>query len=335
MKSVRVRGLAVAALAVLALPVLAACANGGGNDSKGIRIAFLTYVASDYSGAEKRGIESVVKPAGGSVTMFAANFDPQQQLSQCQDAITSNRFDAIVLAPVSSTTGVPCVKAAEAAGIPVGTLETAVGEDGFTLKPQVKGVVAVAASTRKSILDSAVGLVSRACGDTDPCKVIAEVASPADPYTNLVADGVEKELGPQVQIVQRFSSGYDPGEVARQLPDILSAHPDATVFMSAADSSALAALPAIKDAGRADTLKILGSGGSSEGAAAVADGTIFATSGNWPQQYGAFLATALTQAVHGEKVTHSELDNFTADKPQFITKDTVSEYKPEWGTAAK
>ncbi|HWH26673.1 MAG TPA: sugar ABC transporter substrate-binding protein [Pseudolysinimonas sp.] len=336
MKSVRVRRLAVAALAIFALPVLAACATGGGSDnSKGIRIAFLTFVASDYSSAEKRGIESVVKPAGGSVTLFSANFDPQQQLSQCQDAITSKRFDAIVLSPVSSTTGVPCVKAAEAADIPVGTIETAVGKEPFQLKPQVKGVVAVVATTRKTILESTDKLVSLACGDANPCKVIAEIASAADPYTNFVADGVAKDLGPRVQIVQRFSTGYDPGEVAKQLPDILSAHPDATVFMSAADSSALAALPAVKDAGRTDTLKILGSGGSSDGAAAVADGTIFATSGNWPQQSGAFLAKALTQAVHGEKVTHSELDGFKADNPQFVTKETVSEFKPEWGAAAK
>lgn len=335
-RSGRICGIAGAALALLTIPVLAACAqggNGGGEGGKKVNIAVLEYTNSgDIVQAYVRGAKSVVTGDGGSVTLFNANFDPQAQISQCQDAVTSGRFDAIILVPVDPATGVPCVKAAQAANIPVATLETAVGKDAFSLKPQVKGVVAVATTPIEEVVDVFAQLVTEACGDARPCEVIDEIASPSDPYTTQLADGVEAKVkADDISIVQRISTGYDPAQVASQLPDALSAHPNATVFLAASDSSAIAAVAPLKTAGLTDKVKIIGSGGSSEGAAAVADGSVFATTGNWPKQYGALLAEALVQAVNGEKVKNVSINFWKVDTPVKITKDNVSTFTPEWG----
>jgi ABC-type sugar transport system substrate-binding protein len=103
------------------------------------------------------------------------------------------------------------------------------------------------------------------------------------------------------------------------------------VFLSAADTQALAVVPALKQAGKLDQVKLLGNGGSRLGAKAVADGTMFATAGNWPHQQGEIAGKMLIQAVNGETVDPSEVDAIRIDEPRIVTKDNVSQFKPEWG----
>ncbi|MFE7835137.1 sugar ABC transporter substrate-binding protein [Streptomyces sp. NPDC057474] len=299
-----------------------------------VRIAYLGYTTGDYPGAVVKGVRSVVARSGGSVTAYNANFDAQKQLSQCQDVVTSKRYQAIVLAPVDPATGAPCVQVAKAAGIPVATVETAVGKDPYSLEPQQDGVVAVVGDPLESEVDVDSQLIKAACGTADPCKVIAEVTTATDRFTNDVVKGVGQKLGPKVKFVQKIQGFYNPGEVAKAMPDALSAHGDVNVFFGASDQTALATLPAFKEAGLAGKVKIIGRGGSSEGAAAVADGTLFGTSGNWPQQYGVFLAKALVEAVHGRPVKPESLDMLKTDTPAVVTKDNVAKFKPEWGSSS-
>lgn len=303
-------------------------------EGKPVDIAYLGYTLSDFPQAQIEGAESVVGPAGGSVKVFNANFDPQKQVSQCLDAVNSGRYNALIYVPLDPATGVPCARAAEAAGIPVGTIETAIGEDPYSLEPQVPGVVAVVASPLESEVEADAQLVEEACGSADPCKVIAEVVTPNDPFTNDVVDGVEKRLGDRIEVVQRIASQYDLGVIAKAMPDALSANPDVDVFFAASDQSALAAVPAIKDAGLSDQVKVTGRGGSGEGAKAVRSGDLVGTTGNWPKQYGAFIAEALTQAVNGETVAEPSLDMLKTDTPTVVTAETVDEFEPEWGAGS-
>ncbi|HWH25119.1 MAG TPA: sugar ABC transporter substrate-binding protein [Pseudolysinimonas sp.] len=330
---------AAAALVVVALPILAACSGGGGGggNDKAVNIAYIGYTQpTAYTIAIRNGAESVVKKNGGKVTYFAADFDPQKQISQCQDAIASGRYQAIILSPVDSATGVPCAKAAQKAGIPVGTVETAVGADPFSLKPQVKGVVVVVAAPQASWLEAESQILKLACGTTKPCEVIAEIVSPTDAATAGLVTKLEKQLaGDDIRIVQRITTGYDPGEVVKNLPDALSAHPNATVFMSISDQSAIAGASVIKDAGLANKVVALGLGASSEGIAGVKDGSLLATTSNWPRQYGQALGTGLTQAVEGKKVTNPEIDMYKMSTPMVVTKSNVDSFTPEWGAGTQ
>lgn len=295
-----------------------------------VDVAYMTYALTDYVQAEVAGVEAKVKPAGGSVKVFNANFDPQKQNQQCQDAITSGRYDAIVLSPVDPATGTPCVRAAAGAGIPVATIEQAVGPDPYSIEPQLDGVVAVASIPLQSQVEKTSGLVQQACADADPCKVIAEVATPSDRFTNDVVKGVEEQL-PNVEIVQTVAGQYDPSVIAKAIPDVLAANADADVFLSAADSQAIASFPAIEGAGMSDSLKVIGNGGSRAGAKAVAAETLFGTVGNWPFQAGELLAAGLMEAVGDKPVTQPSIDILKVDEPALITKETVEQFKPEWG----
>ncbi|WP_350351676.1 sugar ABC transporter substrate-binding protein [Microbacterium sp. A8/3-1] len=325
--------------AVALLPVLAACSTGGqtsptddGSDgTKPVNIAFLGYIGGDFPEAVAQGAEDVVSADGGTVTSFDAHFDPQEQISQCQDAITSGRFQAIILVPVDPATGVPCAAAAAAAGIPVATMETAVGTDPYALEPQVDGVVAVAVTPLESQVSVDVELIKEACAGASPCEIIAEISSPTDRWTNDLINGIETALGSDASVVQKVVSQYDPGQIAKALPDALNAHPDAQVFFAVSDQSALAAIPVIAQAGKTEQVKIIGLGGSGQATEAVADGTLFGTTATWPLQTGKLLAEALIESVSGSEITQASVDLLKIDTPVLITGETVGEFKPEWG----
>jgi ribose transport system substrate-binding protein len=303
-----------------------ATTSGGG---KPVNVAYLTYALTDYVAAEEKGLKRVIEPTGGKVTVFNANFDPQKQTQQCQDAVSSGRYDAVLLASVTPPTGVPCATAAHAAGIPVATIENQTGTSVEDINPQVPGVVGVntipVGSNAKALAD----LTAKACAGLDPCKIIAEVATPNDPLTNAVVDAVKKL--PNADVQQVISGQYDPSVIAKAFPDALSAHPDTEVFVSAADSQALAVVPVLKQAGKLGKIKLIGNGGSRLGAKAIADGTLFGTLGNWPEQGGAISGKMLIQAVNGETVDPKGVDGLKIDTPLVVTKANVDQFHPEWG----
>src|SRR5687767_14590951 len=103
----RSRGAAALAVAASALALIASgcgdddsgsTTSGGGGGSttkaadKPVDVAYISYALTDYVQAEQKGLEDAVKPGGGSVRLFNANFDPQKLIQQCQDAVNSGRY---------------------------------------------------------------------------------------------------------------------------------------------------------------------------------------------------------------------------------------------------
>ncbi len=280
--------------------------------------------------AETDGLKKSIEASGGSVENFAANFDPQKQLQQCTDAITSGRFNVIVLDPADPVGAIPCAKAAKEAGIPVVNLEVVLGPDINAVDPQVEGVVGsvtiTAGSNAKGMVDQTVA----ACEGIDPCKVIVEVSTPSDPFTNEVPKQL-KALGGNIEIVQTIVGQYDPATIQKSFADALSAHADANVFLSASDSNALAVLDQVKAAGLEGKLKLLGNGGSRRGAKAVADGTLVSTLGNWPFKMGEKAGEMAVKAANGLPIEPAGVDALTLSEPFLLTKDTVGQFVAEWG----
>jgi ribose transport system substrate-binding protein len=314
--------------------LLAACGDddgdGGGGSGEAPKLALLYTIYSDFQTAQEEGISEVIDPLGGSYERFNANFNPQMQIAQCKDAVNSGRFNAIVLQVLDPPTGVPCAQAANEAGIPVIANDTPIGTDANDTEPQVDGVVGGVYITPEDNASSVVEMTKLACEGLNPCNIIAEKASPTDPLTNDPIDAVKEEV-PNAEIVGEMVTGYDPGAAAQQMPDLLAANPDANVYLSISDGTALASVPAIDDAGLLGKIRIIGAGGSRQGAKAIADGTLFVTNGNWPKQEGEFMANMAVQAINGDDIDPVFLLQNDVDEPAIITKDNVNEFTPEWG----
>lgn len=295
-------------------------------------MAFVTAAITDFTKAEHSAIEQEIEKSGGSMTVFNSNFDPQKLQAQCADAVNSKRYNVIVVSVFEPPTGVPCATVASAAGIPVIAADTAIGTDPNDLEPQVEGVKGGVYITPEANAAGVVELAKSACEGLDPCEIIGEVVTPTDQVTNYVLDAVAEQV-PNAKIVQKIVTGFDPSVMAQKMPDVLSANPGVDVLVAGADSEALAALPAIKQSGMLGKLKILGNGGSRLGAKAVADGTLFGSTGSWPEQEGRLMYEMARKAVNDEPIEPVGVDALKMDTPQILTKENVAEFTPEWGAS--
>jgi ribose transport system substrate-binding protein len=272
-----------------------------------------------------------VKPSGGTVKVFNAAFDPQKQQQQCQDAVTSGRYNVIALAALSPPTGVPCVKAAKAAGIPVVTIELATGKSASVVEPQVDGVVGSAILPQEPSGVDMTKMVTSTCADKDPCNVVMD-SIPGDTFGTIMTKAVE--AAPGVKIINKINTNFDPAQMAKTAPDMFAANPSIDVLVTLADGQALAAIPAAKAAGLEGKVKLLAAGGSRQGAAAIKDGSLAGTLASWPFQTGVAVGKMAVQAVNGETVQPNAISGLTIDTPAVVTPDNVDQFKPEWGAPA-
>jgi ribose transport system substrate-binding protein len=329
--------------AFVALAAAAMVVVGCGDDNKGSsdaktggkapKVAFLSWAYTDYTQAEEKGMKEAAGKLGGSVKVLNANFDPQKLNKDCQDAITSGRYNAFVIAPIDTRSAIPCVKAAKAAGIPVASIEKTIGTDPakqWDTQPQVDGVVAVNVNKLQTQVDAQAEMLKTVCADKDPCEVIAEISNPADPLTTGTVKLIQKAV-PNIKIVATMETLYDPAAVAKKMPDLLAANPGTDVYLAAADSSARAAVPAIKAAGMTDKVVLIGNGGDRQSVKEITDGTLFGSVANYPQQAGNGLVVALGQALNGEEIKTCCTDGLALDTPVVLTKDTIGDFTAEYG----
>lgn len=321
---------------VLALAAVGVSACGDDDDSasngddKAPRIAWLTPLVTEFVQAEETGLKRHLAKVGGSYRQFDATFDPQKQLRQCSDAITSGRYNSMIIYPVDGTAIRSCIREAEQANIPVVALEIAIGPEPNEVEPQLDGVVGSITYPGVTSAEERWPIVQDACGDADPCKIILSIAFRADPFNAAVLrrfQELAKEDGDEIVAV--LETKYDNNETVKKFPTALRANRDADVYVAEADNNALTAARIARRAGR--DLKIIGDGGSRLGIKGVADGTLYGTIGLWPQQMGQTAGEMLSAAINDESIETPGVNAYRMDEPQRVTKDNADEFKPEWG----
>lgn len=309
-----------------------ASGEGGSGPAKAPEVAMIAYAILDFAQAEVPAMEAELESVGGSMKVFNANFDPQKQLQQCTDAITSGRYNVIVLMPVDGAAVAPCVTQAKEADVPVVAFENPAGPDRNKIEPQLDGVVGSVVYTGARGGELAADLMTSACEGVDPCNVIIEIALKADPFSAVRLKALEDaaESTQSIKILQVYEGNYDPTQTAKKLPDVLGAHPDVNVVVFEADNNAIEGLKAIEAAGLTD-VKSIGDGGGRQGAAAVAEGRLYGTTGTWPAQSARIAAKMVIDAVNGKKIAQPAVDFYDVDTPAVITKDNVGDFTAEWG----
>ncbi|MBM7044931.1 MULTISPECIES: sugar ABC transporter substrate-binding protein [Rhizobium] len=297
---------------------------------KAPRIAFLAGVVdATYTPAQKQGLE---EGSGGEITIFNPEFDPTAQLRQCQDAITSQRYDAIVITPLDNATSIPCAKAAHAAGIPLIVDGTSIGKDPDELKPQVEGVFGSAIWRPATAGEYTWNLIAKICEGHESCKILIEVSYISDPLFKGQIDYIKKKAeGTNVEIVAIYESQYDPAQTTAKLRDLLVAHPDVNIVTFVADPTAMAGLQVIKSLGMQDQIKEIAQGGTKAGATAVKSGELFATFSVLPFTVSRIEGEMALKAINGEPIEPNGIDAYAVGNiAGAVTMENVDQYKPEW-----
>lgn len=304
--------------------------------AKTLQIAYLSFaVANSYDAPMLAAAQAAAAAGNAQLTVFDANNDPAAQTKQLQDAVSSGKYDGIIVQPIYGGGLVTGVQAAIAAKIAVGNIDQILGTDFTTADSQVQGLSANAVFVPSQMGDKMGQLTVKACAaaNANPCKVGYIYSVKASGLDGALRTAFDKAIaaGTNIQVVAEGESFYQVALGLKAAQDMLTAHSDLSVIVGA-DQSITGALTAVTAAGRKGKVELVGYGGAAVALQGVQSGDRFGTVMQAPASEGRIGVTDLIQAIRtGTPVPGVDV---LASFPDggIITKDNVSTFLPlaEW-----
>jgi ribose transport system substrate-binding protein len=231
------------------------------------------------------------------------------QVSQMEDAVTQ-QYQGIILGTVDAAGIVPGIQAANAAGIPVISVDTAPAGGDIISLIQTDNVKA-----------SALGgeFIAEAIGDAG--KVLNLQGDMANQTAQARNEGLHQALDEyaDIQVIDQ-SAHWLQTEGLSITENILTSDPDIKAIFAANDPPALGAIQALKAANRSDVV-VVGFDGTKDGLQAIKDGTLAADVLQFPGVMGTLGVDLLVRHLNGEEIpTHVDSGSGLA------TPDNVDEY---------
>ena len=247
-------------------------------------------VIGDNISAEgmRRGYDAVV---------VSGDKDVAKQGNQIKDFIVK-KVSAIVLSPCDSKAIIPVIQEANAAGIPVFTVDIPCNE------PRVKIVTQVATDNFGGGREAALALIE-ALGEAGGKVAVLHFKQAescllrVQGFTEVInahnASGKAK-----VQVVTELESGGAKDQGYKAAEDAIQAHPDLRGIFAINDPAALGARAALEKSGKAAQVVLVGFDGQPEGKQAIKDGKIYADPIQFPAKMGVQIVDAIVRHSKGE-----------------------------------
>jgi ribose transport system substrate-binding protein len=167
--------------------------------------------------------------------------------------------------------------------------------------------------------------------------------------------GLEKALAenPGVELLQWEAADWDTNKAYEATKQLLAAHPDADGVWTANDNMAIGAIAALKEAGLAGKVKVVGTDGIPDAFDAIAEGTQASTEfmdSRYQAQLGLTMALAAkngtldpsaTSAEHraflisGTQVNAANVETFVAEVLNKMPEFDLSDYYSQWVSAVE
>lgn len=272
-----------------AAPAAAAAAQGS------IGVSLLTLdnpffkVIGDTIAAEgaKRGYEAIV---------VSGDKDVAKQSNQIKDFIVK-KVSAIVLSPCDSKSIIPVIQEANAAGIPVFTVDIPCNE------PGVKIVTQVATDNFSGGKEAGLAMIE-ALGEAGGEVAVLHFKQAESCQLRVkgfreVIDAHNAAGKGKIEIVAELESGGAKDVGFKAAEDALQANPNLRGIFAINDPAALGARAALEKAGKTAVF-IVGFDGQPEGRQAIKDGKIYADPIQFPDKMGAQIVDAIIRHSKGE-----------------------------------
>jgi ribose transport system substrate-binding protein len=203
---------------------------------KPLHVAFFGQCACNaYAASEGKAVEAAVKRLGNgsTYTFFDGRFSVETQVNEIQDAITSGKYNAFVILPISGAAVAPVARRAVDEGIAVGAEAFPIGPSyTVTDRAQIPGV---AMSLVNNPNDDGTVTASRAnelCEGKDPCNAIVMLGDRTQPSEALRLDAVKRTLKPNVKLVNVCDGAYTQEGGFRCMQDALQVSDDVDVVLT-------------------------------------------------------------------------------------------------------
>ncbi len=239
------------------------------------------------------------KQNGYEAIVVSADNDVSKQGNQVKDFIVK-KVNAIVLSPCDPKAIVPIIQEANAAGIPVFTVDIPCPDT------SVKIVTQIATDNYGGGKEAGNAMIEALAGNGGKVAVlhfkqaqscILRVQGFREVIDAHNASGKEK-----IDIVTELEGGGAKDVGYRAAEDALQAHPDLRGIFAINDPSALGARAAIEKANKADQIVIVGFDGMPEGKQAIKEGKIFADPIQFPDKMGVEIVRAFVRYSKGEEL---------------------------------
>lgn len=254
-------------------------------------------VIGDHIAAEgkKHGYETLV---------ISAEKDVAKQGNQIKDFIVK-KVSAIVLSPCDSKSIVPVIQEANAAGIPVFTVDIPCNE------PGVKIVTQVATDNYGGGKEAARAMIEALSPSGGKVAVIhfkqAESCQLRVKGFREIIDSHNAGSGSKIEIVSELEGGGAKDIGYKAAEDALQANPNLRGIFAINDPCALGARGALEKAGKAEQVTIIGFDGQPEGKQAIRDGKIYADPIQFPDKMGVQIVDAIIRHSKGEDLPREML----------------------------
>lgn len=236
------------------------------------------------------------KKHGYETVVVSGDKDVAKQGNQIKDFIVK-KVSAIVLSPCDSKSIIPVIQEANAAGIPVFTVDIPCNEPGVKIVTQIatdnEGGGREAGQAMIEALGEAGGKIAVLhFKQAESCQL--RVKGFMEVIRTHNASGKSK-----IDVVTELESGAAKDLGYKAAEDALQAHPDLRGIFAINDPAALGARAALEKAGKTQVL-IIGFDGQPEGKQAIKDGKIYADPIQFPDQMGVRMVDAILRHSKGE-----------------------------------
>lgn len=305
-------------------------------DGKKLRVAWLGTVPQNaFDGAELTGSQASATRMRATVQPFYSNFDPALQLQQCNQAVQSGKFDAVVVIPMDSTGIIPCVTNAKNRGVPVVATQIAIGSDVATVEPQVPGQVGAVLTPVAKFGTELAKLAVSLCG-TASCNIVYLAGTLGITIDARAIQELNSVIAthPNMHLIAQREVYWDGGLAQSAMQEILSQTRDIQLVLTSGDQMTQGAEQAIIAANLPVRPKLVGAGVGGYAVDSIRAGRWAASFVVLPYDEGWLGTKIAIRAARGQHIKNSGIDP-VADKglPAFMTTDNLSLFKnftPQW-----
>ena len=249
-------------------------------------------------------IESEGKKYGYDSILLSADEDPAKQSNQVKDFIV-RKVAAIVISPCESRSIVPVIQEANAAGIPVFTVDIPCREPGVKIVSQIATDNLGGGREAGAAIIEGLGARGGAVAilhykQAESCRLRVQGFREAIEAHN-------KSAANPVTIVGEYEGGGAKDNSSAAMKDVLQSSDGLNAVFAINDPSALGARAALEQAGKADSVIIVGFDGQPEGKQAIKDGKIYADPIQFPDRMGVEVVNSIVAHSKGKDVPGENL----------------------------
>ena len=288
--------------------------------------------ANTWLAASRIEMEAIAAGANVTITEFDAQFNPELQTTQIQDAIASGQYDGLIVVALIGPGLAPDIEAAIDAGLEVVVLNQVVGTDLTTAEPQVDGLAASVMAPPQRSGERMGALTVQACEGIDPCNVVFIYGIKGIPLDDALRAGFDSTIAAHanISVVAEGEGKYlGPEGGMNAIQDIMQATPDFDVVVGA-DQSIQGVEIVLDDEGMLGDVSLIGLGGSAAAIDGIASGSWFGGVFGAPGDEGRYAMEAMVAAlVDG---THTGGVDPLAGLPDdgLVTAANVDQFTAQW-----